>query len=160
MFWLEPGPLSSTTTNIVYLCRPQIKHIKNIAGKPPALLSLTTTKPQAEQIKMHSAEGQKHVYNLILTPRTSTLASRILEEEGVLGEVTISSYNLQFIPLEEDVLSLEHDNAFKEIWLVRPFSCTSWLKRSLKPKLGRGRDGSLQFCPSTPNPPTAIWPIP
>jgi hypothetical protein len=25
---------------------------------------------------------------------------------------------LQFIPLEEDVLSLEHENAFKEIWAV------------------------------------------
>src|SRR5688572_27268001 len=32
MFWLEPGPLSSTTTNIVYLCRPKIKHVKIIAG--------------------------------------------------------------------------------------------------------------------------------
>lgn len=43
---------------------------------------------------------------------------RILEEEGVLGDVTLSSYNLQFIPTEEDVLSLEVDNAFKEIWVV------------------------------------------
>jgi hypothetical protein len=44
--------------------------------------------------------------------------TRILEEEGVLGDVTISSYNLQFIPLAEDVISLEYDNAFKEIWVV------------------------------------------
>ena len=43
---------------------------------------------------------------------------RILEEEGVLGDVTLSYYNLQFIPTEEDVLSLEVDNAFKEIWVV------------------------------------------
>jgi len=136
MFWLEPGPLNSTTTNIVYLCRPHIKYIKIIAGKFTALFGLTKTKLQVEQIKKHSTEGQKHVYNLILTPRPSTLASRILEEEGVLGEITISSYNLQFIPLEEDVLSLEHDNAFKEIWLVRRYSRMSWLKRSLKPKLG------------------------
>jgi hypothetical protein len=47
------------------------------------------------------------------------LVSRILEEEGVLGEVKIASYNLQFIPLAEDVVSLENDNAFKEIWVVR-----------------------------------------
>jgi len=131
MFWLEPGPLNSTTTNIVYLCRPHIKHIKIIAGRLTVLLSFATIELRAEQIKKHSTEGQKHVYNLILTPRSSTLASRILEEEGVLGEVTISSYNLQFIPLEEDVLSLEHDNAFKEIWMVRTFSCMSWLKHSL-----------------------------
>lgn len=48
----------------------------------------------------------------------STLVKRILEEEGVLGDVTLSYYNLQFIPTEEDVLSLEVDNAFKEIWVV------------------------------------------
>lgn len=32
MFWLEPGPLTSTTTNVVYLCRPLIKYVKIIAG--------------------------------------------------------------------------------------------------------------------------------
>lgn len=32
MFWLEPGALSATSTNIVYLCRPLIKWIKIIAG--------------------------------------------------------------------------------------------------------------------------------
>lgn len=62
-------------------------------------------------------ESQKHAYTLILVPRVSTLVNRILEEEGVLGEVNISSYNLQFIPLAEDVVSLENDNAFKEIWV-------------------------------------------
>ncbi|KAJ7922921.1 Sec1-like protein [Mycena leptocephala] len=67
MFWLEPGPLTSTTTNIVYLCRPMIKYVKIIAGR--------------------------------------------------LGDVRISSYNLQFIPIADDVISLENDNAFKEIWV-------------------------------------------
>ncbi|KAH7915699.1 Sec1-like protein [Hygrophoropsis aurantiaca] len=101
MFWLEPGPLSSTTTNIVYLCRPLIKYVKILA----------------DQIKRHARESLKHRYTLFLVPRTSTLVSRILEEEGVLGDVTISSYNLQFIPIAEDVVSLEQDNAFKEIWV-------------------------------------------
>ncbi|TCD62501.1 hypothetical protein EIP91_006797 [Steccherinum ochraceum] len=101
MFWLEPGPLSSTTTNIVYLCRPLIKWIKIIA----------------DQIKRHGRDGQKHLYTLLLVPRTSTLVTRILEEEGVLGDVTISSYNLQFIPLADDVLSLENEAAFKELWV-------------------------------------------
>ncbi|KAF9225343.1 ATP binding protein, partial [Gyrodon lividus] len=101
MFWLEPGPLTSITTNVIYLCRPLIKYVKIIA----------------DQIKMHSKESLKHRYTLFLVPRTSTLVSRILEEEGVLGDVTISSYNLQFIPVAEDVISLEHDSAFKELWV-------------------------------------------
>ncbi|KAJ7757485.1 Sec1-like protein [Mycena metata] len=101
MFWLEPGPLSSTTTNIVYLCRPRIKYVKIIA----------------DQIKRHGKEAQKYTYTLLLVPRISTLVSRILEEEGVLGDVRISSYNLQFIPIADDVISLENENAFKEIWV-------------------------------------------
>lgn len=101
MFWLESGPLSAVTTSIVYLCRPRIKWVKIIA----------------DQIRRHSAESQKHTYTLLLVPRTSTLITRVLEEEGVLGDVTISSYNLQFIPIADDVVSLENSEAFKEIWV-------------------------------------------
>lgn len=36
----------------------------------------------------------------------------------MLGDLTISSYNLQFIPVDDDVISLEHDSAFKELWVV------------------------------------------
>ncbi|KAI0803180.1 Sec1-like protein [Irpex lacteus] len=100
MFWLEPGPLTANTTNVVYLCRPKINYIKTIA----------------DQIKRHARENQRHTYTLFLVPRTSTLVTRILEEEGVLGDVTIAAYNLQFIPIADDVISLEHDSAFKEIW--------------------------------------------
>lgn len=77
--------------------------------------------PLRDQIKQHTQTSQKHTYTLFLVPRTSTLAARILEEEGVLGEITVSSYNLQFIPLEDDVISLEYDTAFKEIWVVSLF---------------------------------------
>ncbi|EIN14426.1 Sec1-like protein [Punctularia strigosozonata HHB-11173 SS5] len=102
MYWLEQGPLSSvSTTAIVYLCRPKIRHVKIIA----------------DQIKAHLRGSQKYTYTLLLVPRVSVLVERILEEEGVLGEVSISSYNLQFIPLAEDVVSLELENAFKEIWV-------------------------------------------
>ena len=40
MFWLESGPLSAVTTSIVYLCRPRIKWVKIIAGKPTFFLLL------------------------------------------------------------------------------------------------------------------------
>ncbi|CCM03649.1 uncharacterized protein FIBRA_05793 [Fibroporia radiculosa] len=101
MFWLESGPLTAATTNIVYLCRPLVKWVKIIA----------------DQLKRLAREPSKHTYTLLLVPRMSTLVTRILEEEGVLGDITISSYNLQFIPLADDVVSLELDNAFKDMWV-------------------------------------------
>lgn len=76
-----------------------------------------------DQIKKHNKDSVKHRYTLFLIPRISTLVSRILEEEGVLGDVTVSSYNLQFIPIAEDVVSLEYENAVKELWVVRRYLC-------------------------------------
>uniref|UniRef100_A0A0W0FCB5 ATP binding protein n=1 Tax=Moniliophthora roreri TaxID=221103 RepID=A0A0W0FCB5_MONRR len=101
MFWLEAGPLSVSTPNVVYLCRPMIKYVKIIA----------------DHIKCHTKESLRYNYTILLVPRTSSLVSRLLEEEGVLGDVTISSYNLQFIPLADDVISLEYESAFKDIWV-------------------------------------------
>lgn len=92
-----------------------------------------------DHIKRHTAAGDKHIYSLVLTPRTSTLISQILEEEGVLGEITIVPFNLQFIPLEDDLLSLEHENAFKDIWAVRAL-CISLLFKTHAVSLGRRRN--------------------
>ena len=33
MFWLEPGPLSQAERNVVYLCRPEVKFMRIIAGQ-------------------------------------------------------------------------------------------------------------------------------
>ncbi|KAL5640261.1 hypothetical protein ACGC1H_007510 [Rhizoctonia solani] len=101
MFWLEHGPLNSNNTNVVYLCRPQAKWMKIVA----------------EQIKQHSTEALQHNYTLMLVPRRTVLCDKILEDEGVFGEVTISEFPLEFIPLEDDLISLEWDNTFKEIYL-------------------------------------------
>lgn len=42
----------------------------------------------------------------------------ILEEAGVLGEVSISEFPLYFVPLADDLLSLELDDAFSDLYLV------------------------------------------
>ena len=94
-----------------------------------------------DHIKRHAKELRKHNYTLLLVPRISTLVSSILEEEGVLGDVTISSYNLQFIPIAEDVISLEYENAMRELWVVSEdlsfFLGEGWLIHNL---LGWGRN--------------------
>jgi hypothetical protein len=55
---------------------------------------------------------------VLLVPRVSTLMKRVFEEEGVLGEVALRAFELQLIPLADDVLSLEADDAFRDIWVV------------------------------------------
>ncbi|KAG5219625.1 phosphatidylcholine and lysophosphatidylcholine phospholipase [Salix suchowensis] len=86
--------------------------------KRPIQPTINNVKIIADQIKRHARESLKHAYTVFFVPRVSTLVTRILEEEGVLGDVVVSTYNLQFIPLADDVVSLERDNTFKELWVA------------------------------------------
>ena len=56
-----------------------------------------------------------HVY---FVPRKTSTCIKILAEGGVLGDVEVGELPLLFLPLESDLLSLELDNAFKELYFV------------------------------------------
>jgi ABC-type uncharacterized transport system involved in gliding motility auxiliary subunit len=47
------------------------------------------------------------------------VSDQILEEAGVLGEATIHEMPLYFMPVAEDVLSLELDTSLSDLYLVR-----------------------------------------
>jgi hypothetical protein len=52
------------------------------------------------------------------------VCDKILEDQGVLGDVSTAEFPLYFVPLEKDVLSLELEESFTELYLVRE-SCPS-----------------------------------
>lgn len=48
------------------------------------------------------------------------ICERVLEEEGVKGDITIGSYAMDWIPYEDDLISMELDpSTWKEIYLVK-----------------------------------------
>lgn len=51
-------------------------------------------------------------------PRRNWVSNKILEDEGILGDVNVSEFAMSFLPLEDDVLSLELGDAFVELYLV------------------------------------------
>jgi hypothetical protein len=57
------------------------------------------------------------------------VSDQLLEEAGVLGDVSVHEYPLYFVPLAEDLLSLELDHAFGDLYLVR-FSIIIYLLES------------------------------
>ena len=46
------------------------------------------------------------------------MSNKILEDEGVLGDVNVSELPISFLPLEDDIFSLELDEAFNDLYLV------------------------------------------
>ena len=55
----------------------------------------------------------------------------ILEESGVLGEATIFEFSLHFVPLEQDVLSLELEESFSDLYLRKDPTCIFTSAKSL-----------------------------
>ncbi|OXG80851.1 ATP-binding protein [Cryptococcus neoformans Gb118] len=104
MFWLERGPLNVNTRNVVWLCRPKMEFMNIIA----------------EQIRSQqqnpSAAGPL-TYTILLVPRVTELCKKVLEDQGVAGDVTLSEFNLGFIPMEDDLLSLEMEDVARDIYL-------------------------------------------
>ena len=112
-----------------------------------------------DQIKLLNAGSTPHTYTLLLVPRRTTLCDRILEEEGVLGEVNISSYQLEFIPLEDDLVSLEWESVWREIYVVRiPFYRD--LPITENSHVGWGRHINILRCTGAEYHTAGIWIIP
>ncbi|KAI9732416.1 MAG: hypothetical protein M1834_001624 [Cirrosporium novae-zelandiae] len=105
VFLLENGNVDSSQKNVCFLVRGE---------KPTQLQAI------AEQIKRLRRDSPiDHEFSVWLVPRRTLICEKIFEEEGVLGDVSISDLPVYFIPLENDVLSLELDSSFRDIYLER-----------------------------------------
>ncbi|KAJ1668535.1 hypothetical protein EV178_000208 [Coemansia sp. RSA 1646] len=118
IFLLEAGPLDTgATKGVFYFTLPHVQKMRIIA----------------EQVKagLQGASDVAKEYSLQLVPRRTLLCERVLEEEGVLGDITLGEYHMDFIPLEDDVLSLELPATFKELYLDGDFSSIQYTARAL-----------------------------
>ncbi|KAK6541217.1 hypothetical protein TWF694_008584 [Orbilia ellipsospora] len=108
LHWIEDDNIDYTASkNILYIARCTAKNAYSIAS----------------QIKnAPKIPGQDLEHSLFFVPRRTPLCDRILEDEGVFGDVTVNEYPLYFIPLEPDVLSLELDDAFEDLYLHKTYS--------------------------------------
>ncbi|OAV93977.1 hypothetical protein, variant 1 [Puccinia triticina 1-1 BBBD Race 1] len=94
LFWLENGPLGNagTAQNIVWVCQPMVSAMKLIAQQ------------------IHSIPARSsYSYTILMTPRATQISKNALSEAGVLGSVDVKEFDLNFVPLEKDVFSLEEE---------------------------------------------------
>lgn len=85
-----------------------------------------------DQIRRVQRESQTgHEFHIFWVPRRTTVSDKILEEAGVLGDVTISELPLSFFPLERDVLSLELLDSFEDLYLNKDVTPAFLVARAL-----------------------------
>ncbi|KAJ5173075.1 Sec1-like protein [Penicillium capsulatum] len=109
VFLLENANVDSSQRNVVFLVRGEkARHVRTVA----------------EQIKRLQNNGNvEHEFSIFFAPRRTLVSNTVLEEMGIIGDVNIAELPLYFLPLEQDILSLELEDAFDDLYLHKDPGC-------------------------------------
>ncbi|PHH75755.1 hypothetical protein CDD82_4301 [Ophiocordyceps australis] len=116
-FILENNNVDASQHNVVFIARGECdRHAQAIAD-------------QIKRVRHDSLTS--HDFHVFWVPRRTLVSDQLLEEAGVLGDVNISELPLFFFPLETDVLSLELDQAFRDLYLSKDVTPNYLMARAL-----------------------------
>ncbi|GME22392.1 Vacuolar protein sorting-associated protein 33A [Neofusicoccum parvum] len=119
-FFLENGNVDSSQRNVVFIAR---------GDKAKTALAI------AEQIKKLRHNGiVNHEFSVFWVPRRTLVSDQVLEEAGVLGEVNVAEWPLNFVPLSNDLLSLELEDSVTDLYVVARRLQSSYENRNIQQK--------------------------
>ncbi|KAF4532459.1 hypothetical protein B566_EDAN003034 [Ephemera danica] len=119
MFAISDRPLRPTNVkNVIFLTRPQLR-----------LMDLIAEHVHGEE-KRSSVHKEFHIFFL---PRKSMLCETRLKNKGVYGNFTghIHEFSCDLFPFDNDVMSMEIDSAFKELYVEDDPSCLYQVAQAL-----------------------------
>ncbi|KAF1315959.1 Vacuolar protein sorting-associated protein 33a, partial [Globisporangium splendens] len=93
---------------VLFLVRPSIRAMRYVA-KYIRDLGADPNAPQPT--------GSKKRFHLYFVSRRTLVCDEILKKEGVFGSVSIGEYKLDLIPFDDDILTLELESCFKELFV-------------------------------------------
>ncbi|VUC28355.1 unnamed protein product [Clonostachys rosea] len=116
-FVLENNNVDTSQRNVVFIVRGESgRHAEAVAA-------------QIKRVQRESQTG--HEFHIFWVPRRTLLSDQILEESGVLGDVNVVELPLSFFPLENDVLSLELNDSFRDLYLSKDITPNFLLAKAL-----------------------------
>ncbi|CAI9744345.1 sorting-associated 33A-like isoform X2 [Octopus vulgaris] len=102
---------------VVFIVRPKLELMEQVA----------------QTLIQEDQKGGFHKeFNLIFVPRKSLLCEKKLKKMGVFETFSnIEEFNLELIPFDYDLLSMEMDSAFRECYLENDYTSLFYAARSL-----------------------------
>lgn len=73
-----------------------------------------------EMLKLNQQKSKEKItkqYGIIFVPRRSRVCEEKLKESGVRGDILIDELNLDFLPIDTDLLSMEMNDCFRDLYL-------------------------------------------
>ncbi|NWX94616.1 VP33B protein, partial [Nothoprocta pentlandii] len=101
LFKVENRVPASASDQLCFLVRPRIRTMRSIA----------------DVINADKMSGRSRKYKIIFSPQKFYACEMVLEEEGVLGDVTCDEWSFYLLPLDEDIISMELPEFFRDYFL-------------------------------------------
>ncbi|XP_015728855.1 vacuolar protein sorting-associated protein 33B isoform X2 [Coturnix japonica] len=95
----RPGPGASD--QLCFLVRPRVRTMRYIA----------------DIVNADKMSGRSRKYKIIFSPQKFYACEMVLEEEGVYGDVTCDEWSFYLLPLDEDIISMELPEFFRDYFL-------------------------------------------
>ncbi|XP_019723134.1 vacuolar protein sorting-associated protein 33B [Hippocampus comes] len=102
LYKVEYKPIISTADQLCFLIRPRIRTVKWIC----------------DVVQADKAAGKFRRYKIIFTPQKFYACETVLEEQGVFGDVTMDEWAFYLLPLDDDIISLELPEFFRDNYLA------------------------------------------
>ncbi|XP_008335317.1 vacuolar protein sorting-associated protein 33B [Cynoglossus semilaevis] len=102
LYKVEYKPIISTSDQLCFLIRPRIKTVKWICGV----------------VNADKTVGRFRRYKLIFAPQKFYACEMVLEEQGIFGDVTTDEWAFYLLPLDDDIISLELPEFFRDNFLA------------------------------------------
>ncbi|XP_052664577.1 vacuolar protein sorting-associated protein 33B isoform X4 [Harpia harpyja] len=101
LYKVESRPAISASDQFCFLIRPRIKTMRYIA----------------DIVNADKMSGRSRRYKIIFSPQKFYACEMVLEEEGVFGDVTCDEWSFYLLPLDEDIISMELPEFFRDYFL-------------------------------------------
>ncbi|TMW67052.1 hypothetical protein Poli38472_012168 [Pythium oligandrum] len=96
--------IKTTCEFVLFLVRPSIRSMRYVAK-------------YVRDIGASGKESSKKRFHLYHVSRRSLLCDEILKKEGAFGSLSIGEYKLDLIPFDDDILTLELDSCFRDLYV-------------------------------------------
>ncbi|XP_033921855.1 vacuolar protein sorting-associated protein 33B [Melopsittacus undulatus] len=116
LYKVETRPAPSSSDQFCFLVRPRIRTMRYIA----------------DIVNADKMSGRSRKYKIIFSPQKFYACEMVLEEEGVFGDVTCDEWSFYLLPLDEDIISMELPEFFRDYFLEGDHRWINSIARALQ----------------------------
>uniref|UniRef100_A0A8B9TFE6 Vacuolar protein sorting-associated protein 33B n=1 Tax=Anas platyrhynchos TaxID=8839 RepID=A0A8B9TFE6_ANAPL len=99
----------------VSILKHEVDKLYKVESRPA--LSTSDHALSADIVNADKMSGRSRKYKIIFSPQKFYACEMVLEEEGVFGDVTCDEWSFYLLPLDEDIISMELPEFFRDYFL-------------------------------------------